>query len=53
MSTTVRSDDVNISLQPSKRPGKSDDNTVSEDDENIDETCMAMFDLITSLLNTV
>ena len=38
MSTTVRSDDVNISLQPSKRPGKSDDNTVSEDDENIDET---------------
>jgi hypothetical protein len=31
-------DDVNISLQPSKRPGKSDDKTVSEDDENIDET---------------
>ena len=38
MSTTVRSDDVNILLQPSKRPGKSDDNTVSEDDDNIDET---------------
>jgi hypothetical protein len=37
VSTTVRSDDVNI-LQPSKRPGKSDDNTVSEDVENIDET---------------